>query len=133
MTVANQTVRLYRANSAAVAVTVTQADGTPYAGAGVFRWRVALSPYALESEALVRKMSGDGIAFADGVATITLTSADTDLYPGLYYHELRVWDGSDVATVMTGAFVVKRSLQMGDNAAPAAASISLSGEMPVVA
>ncbi len=116
MTVRNQNVKIYRANSAVLSVAVTQADGTAYdptLGAQ-FRYRMALTSHADDSEALVQKSVGAGIASITGGVAITLNPEDTDFDPGVYYHELQVIDGVDKSTAMTGAFVIKRAVRMGD-------------------
>ena len=41
-----------------------------------------------------------------------LASADTDLLAGIYYHELKVLDGVDAATMMAGAIIIKRALKI---------------------
>lgn len=116
MTIRNQNVKLYRANSALLSVAVTQADGSPYdptLGAQ-FRYRVALTSHADDSEAMVQKHFGAGIASITGGVAITLNPEDTDFDPGVYYHELQVTDGTDKSTAMVGAFVIKKAVRMGD-------------------
>lgn len=116
MTIRNQNVKIYRANSAVLSVAVTHADGTAYdptLGAQ-FRYRMALTSHADDSEALIQKYLGAGIASITGGVAITLNPEDTDFDPGVYYHELQVTDGVDKSTAMTGAFVIKKSVRMGD-------------------
>ena len=113
MTTTNQTVKVYRGDTATVSIAVTQADGTPLAPATTIKWWMALTSHASEGEALVRKELGSGIELAEGGIAITLGAADTDFPPGVYHHELKVFEvGGDVATAMVGAFVVKRALRM---------------------
>jgi hypothetical protein len=117
VTVRNQNVKVYRANSASLSVAVTQADGTEYDPTlGVqLRYRVALTSHADDSDAMVQKSLGAGIVSnGTGGVTITLNPGDTDFDPGVYYHELQVIDGTDKSTAMTGAFVVKKAVRMGD-------------------
>jgi hypothetical protein len=116
VTVRNQNVKVYRGNSAVLSVAVTQADGSPYdptLGAQ-FRYRMALTSHADDSEAFIQKYLGSGIASITGGVSITLGPDDTDFDPGVYYHELQVTDGSDKSTAMTGAFVIKKAVRMGD-------------------
>lgn len=136
MTVANQNAKIYKGNTAALTVAVTQADGTPYDPTlnAEIRYRVAKSRYSDEVDCIVRKSLSDG-GIADGGGgniVIDLETVDTDLEPGVYYHELRVWDGGDVATAMTGAFVVKPALSMvSDNQlSPPRTLITISGSVP---
>lgn len=132
MTARNQNVKVYRGNSAAISVAVTQADGTEYDPTlGVqFRYRVALTSHADDNESLVRKSLGLGISSITGGVTIVLNPEDTDFDPGVYYHELKVWDSGDVSTALVGAFVIKKSMGMGDKVAPTQGNLKLSGTVP---
>src|SRR6267154_1853527 len=116
MTVRNQNVKVYRANSASISVAVTHADGTPYDPTlnAQFRYRVAMTSHADDSEAMVQKSLGAGIVSITGGVAITINPEDSDFDPGVYYHELQVIDGVDKSTAMTGAFVVKKAVRMGD-------------------
>lgn len=116
MTVRNQNVKVYRANSATISIAVTQADGTPYDPTlnAQFRYRVALTSHADDSEAMVQKSLGAGIVSITGGVAITINPEDSDFDPGIYYHELQVIDGVDKSTAMIGAFVVKKAVRMGD-------------------
>lgn len=134
MTIANQNLRLYRGDSHVVHVTVTQADGTPYDTSvpGVtMKYRMTRFPFD-DSMSSVQKSLGSGIEEATGGVDITLEPADTDLPLGLYYHELKVWNGDDVATAMTGFVVIRRSAQMGDTVEPAQANLAASADAPTV-
>lgn len=128
----NQNVKVYRANSASLVIAVVQADGTPYdptLGAEVF-YRMARTSYSPESEALVKKSLGNGITNETGGLTVVINPEDSDFDPGIYYHELRIWDSGDVSTAMVGAFIIKAGLPMGHDAYPSAAQISLSATVP---
>ncbi len=133
MTVTNQNFKVYRGDTWILHVDLTEADGSPYDPTleAVIRWRLATSPHATEAEALVRKSLGDGIAVVEGGVDIILESGDTDQKPGLYYHELKVWDEGDVATAMTGNMVVRRAVPMGDIARPVATNLGLRGDLPI--
>ncbi len=134
MTKRNQHAKVYRGDSAQIVVTVTQADGSAYdptIGA-LLRYRMARTAHASDDESLVRKSSaaGDGITSTPlGAVTIVLNPENTDFEPGVYYHELKVWDGTDVATAMVGAFVIRRSIPMGDRISPVG-NIKLSAVAP---
>ncbi len=133
MTQVNQNFKMYRGNSQVIRVDLTTADGSPYdplVGA-VLRWRLAKSPYATEVESLIKKYLNDGITGATGYVQIALEPTDTeDLQPGLYYHELKVWDGDDVATAMVGHAVIRPSISMGDTMQPSHVDIVLTGTAP---
>ncbi len=115
MTDTNQNFKVYRGDSHSMRVALTQADGNPYdpASGVTVRWRLAKSRYANDSEALILKEIDNGITGYAGGVEITLTKEDTDLAPGLYYHELKVEDGADVATAMTGNAVIMPAAKMG--------------------
>jgi len=133
----NQTVKVWRGNTAKINVDLTDANGAPYdpSQPGVeVEWRLATSP---NGETLVQKTLSEGgieAVSGGGAITITLLAEDTDFAPRLYYHECRVFDSStdDVATVMTGVFIIKPSLAMGPIEGPAAASLVLTTEAPSV-
>jgi hypothetical protein len=114
MTVTNQNAVIYRGNTAILQVTLTDSDGDPYApgGGAVVRYRISRNWYDMEEAALVVKGLGTGITILAGVATIDITAEETELEPGLYYHELKITDGPDVSTSMVGTVIVKKSLTM---------------------
>lgn len=134
MTQRNQNVRVYRGNSVSLTVGITQADGTAYDPSleAQFRYRMAKTSHASDAETLIRKSLGDGIENVEGGVRITVDAAETNLEPGIYYHELRVGDVGDVFTVMVGAFIIKQALQMGDRFAPLKGDIQLSGSVPTI-
>ncbi len=132
MTVTNQNFKVFRGDTHMLQVTLTQVDGSPYdptLGA-VIRWRLATSPHAAEEDALVRKSLGDGITVVGNAASIVLAAEDTDMPAGLYYHELKVWEGTDVATMMTGYAVIRRAVQMGDGPSPISGQAVLDRKIP---
>src|SRR5882724_11457611 len=123
MTIRNQTVKVNRGDTALLFVALTQADGTPFDPSinAVIKWRLARTSHTSENMALVRKSLGSGIATVTSPikgVNITLKAEDTDFFPSLYYHELKVWDGVDVFTAMTGTFIIKRVIGMGDLVSP---------------
>jgi hypothetical protein len=113
MTVANQDFRVYRGDSCQIDVALTAADGTTFRiDAGTqLRWVMTRFP-SDESKAAVVKTLNDGIGPIDGGVLISLSATDTDLPPGQYYHELKIFDVADVATAMTGTVVIQRSAKM---------------------
>jgi hypothetical protein len=128
MTITNQHAFCYRGDSAVLAVTMTDANGDPFvlSPSGMIRYRISPSPHADEGDALVRKQLGAGLILIDGVVEISLTIADTTQDPGLYYHELKVYEGIDVSTAMVGNFLVRRALTMSPEVMTMAA---LSGQV----
>lgn len=132
MTIRNQNVKVYRSNSALLSVAVTHADGTPYDPSlgAQFRYRMALTSHADDSEAYVQKSLGKGIATITGGVNITLNPEDTDFDPGIYYHELQVTDGSDKSTAMVGAFVIKKSVRMGDTIHALQGNLAIDRKLP---
>lgn len=115
MTATNQIIKVRRGNTAALSVALTQADGTPYdptIGA-VVRWRMARNWH--NADILVLKTLGNGLEWpAAGEVNITLDATDTDFSPGLYHHELTVWDGGDVNSAMIGTVVIKPAMPFGE-------------------
>ena len=114
MTIVNQVIDVYRGDSAMVEVALTDALGAAYdptiPGVTV-EWRMSRTAY---SPTLVRKASGNAAVSATvGMVSIGLTAADTDVAPGEYYHQLSVFDGSDVYTAMTGIMRVRRANRVG--------------------
>ena len=128
MTIANQNVKIYRGNSETLNIEITTITGNPYAPAAgdEVKYRLARNATSPESESFVIKsLAAGNIVIVDGVATIELSAIDTDLAPGVYYHELKVIDPpDDVATAMTGTVIIKPSLRMSVSlsAAPLATS-----------
>lgn len=135
MTVRNQIIDVFRGDTKIIFVALTAADGTPYdpsvPGIGV-EWRLATSPNAAEADALVRKSLGNGITAEDDGVNVELNAADTDRRPGLYYHEMKVLDGSDAAVVMTGYCLIRRALHMGQQATPSAGDVAVDSNPPDV-
>lgn len=133
MTKRNQNIKVCRGDSASVVVDVTQADGTEYDPTinAQMRYRVARTSHATDNEALVRKSLGSGIVSSPtGHVTITLNPEDTDFEPGIYYHELKVHDGVDVATAMQGAFVVRKAAHVGDKVQPGQGNLAIDKKVP---
>lgn len=132
MTAVNQNFKCYAGNSHVIHVALTQADGSPFdptIGA-TLRWRMTQFPWD-DTKSVVQKEWGNGIASAsDGGINITMSSTDMDLKPGLYYHELKVWDGDDVNTALVGYIVIKPSAQMNDHPSPSAAELTASTTGP---
>ena len=114
MTITNQDVDVYRGDSALLEIQLTDANGDAFAltAGGTIKYRVAPTAHASEDETLIRKELGAGIDLAEGVAEISLLSEDTDIIPQSYYHELKIYDQGDVATAMTGNFLVRQALSM---------------------
>jgi len=139
LAITNQNVKLWRGDSKAIHVTLTDANGDPYDPSQPnieIEWRLMSSPYG---ETLVQKLLSEGgieEVSGGGEIVINLTPTDTDHFPRMYYHECKVFDNNapvDVATVMTGVFVIYPSTRMGPIEGPAAAQLTLETFAPVVA
>jgi hypothetical protein len=115
MTQVNQNAKVYRGDSALFQVTLTTEDGGDYvyAPGDELNYRIARNAHSPENESLVMKSLGNGLTILDSVASIDLTTEDTDLEPGLYYHELKIIDPpTERSTAMTGTVIIKPSLRM---------------------
>jgi hypothetical protein len=77
------------------------------------QWWAARSFKSYDDEVFIRKSSDDGslIVTANGVE-FSLSPDDTNVLATGYYHELKVFSGSDVTTAMTGDFIVNEALDM---------------------
>jgi hypothetical protein len=132
MTTRNQNFKVYRANSLLLSVPLTMADGSPYDPSidVEMKWRLTRTSASPEEEALSRKEIGSGITKVTGGIEIALNPEDTDFEPGIYYHELKIWDTGDVDSSMTGFAIIRSSAQMGSNLSPTTKQIRLSGTAP---
>jgi hypothetical protein len=130
MTILNQNIKVNRGDTVTIFVALTHADGTPFDPTDnvVIKWRMMPNWHTDYDDAVIRKDLGGGIALVGGSTpgiNIELHSDDTKyLIPGLFYHELKVWDDDDVATAMTGTFIIRKSVVMNK-----AIVIALKGEM----
>lgn len=135
MTIRNQTVKVNRGDTVTLFVALTNADGTQFdpSATAVFKWRLARTSHTSEDKSMVRKSIGNGLTVVSAPikgVNIVLAAQDTDFFPGLYYHELKVFDGGDVTTAMTGTFIIKRVLMMGDLVVPPQQNLVLSPVAP---
>lgn len=137
MTIRNQDVKVNRGDSVVLFIALTQADGTPFDPTinAVFKWRMVDTSHALESEAHIRKDLGAGITVVTSPVkgiNVALTKEDTDLPPGIYYHEAKAWDVGDVTTTTSGAFIIRRAIKMvkEDVMVPAARNLNLTPTSP---
>lgn len=132
MTSVNQNVRIYRGDTHVMHVALTNADGSPYDSSipGIqMRYRITRAPFD-DSKSVVQKSLGDGITIVTGGVDIELEAGDTDQPVGLYYHELKIQDGVDVATVMTGFAIIKRAARMGDEPQVPQGDLTISADAP---
>lgn len=129
MTITNQDVKVYRRDTAQLNVTLRTADGSLYAPTinAQIKYRIARNSHTPEADSLVSKSLNNGLTVLNSIATIELSEADTDLEPGLYHHELKIVDGLDRSTAMTGIVKIKQSLDMDTNIPLQAANFSNSG------
>lgn len=117
MTIRNQDVKVNRCDSAVLFIALTQSDGTPFdpTSNAVFKWRMVDTSHTPEAEAHIRKDISSGITVVTSPVkgvNVALTKDDTDFPPGIYYHELKVWDTNDVSTTTSGAFIIRRAIKM---------------------
>ncbi|SFJ25504.1 hypothetical protein [Bradyrhizobium sp. Gha] len=122
MTTTSQIIKVYRGDTAAVSVSITRADGTPFEPSldAAIKWRMARTSFSPEEEVLVRKELGQGMELQSYGVEFVLDATDTDFPPGVYYHEMKVLDATDVATVMTGSVVIKPAMRMVTDYSPLA-------------
>ena len=139
MTIRNQNAKINRGDSVTLFVALTQADGTPFDPTleAVIKWRLLRNAYDTESSALVRKDLGAGITIVTAPikgVNISLSASDTNIFPRYYFHELKVFDGGDVTTAMSGLIILKRAVQMVKELGvePASRTIMLSGDVPTI-
>jgi hypothetical protein len=107
---------LFRKNTKTLNVTVLNAAGTAVnlTGAAI-KWWLSKNPHSSGDDVLILKEIGEGISIVSAVAgtiEIVLGSADTDLPPGLYYHELKIFSGSSETTSMRGIVYMRSALNM---------------------
>jgi hypothetical protein len=114
MTTTNQNASIRRGDTASLDVTLTDSAGEPYTpGVGAeLKYRIARNWHTPENEALVLKALGQGISVANSIATIEISETDSDLDPGIYYHELKIIHSPDVSTAMTGTVIIRKALRM---------------------
>lgn len=137
MTIRDQDIKVNRGDSYGIFIALTNADGTPFDPTVdvVIKWRMVDTSHDLDESAHIRKDLGSGIEIvtepANGVI-VELSKTDTDLPPGIYYHELKAWDGEDTATTTSGAFIIRRAIKMvrENFANPDAANLTLTSDSP---
>jgi hypothetical protein len=114
MTITNQNIEIYRGDSATIHVDLSTEgavfDPEVVPGLGIV-WLLTKSAHADEAEALLRKDLTAGITMTTDGCDIGLTHQDTDLEPRLYYHELKIFNGAEVSTAMTGICTLRWALQ----------------------
>jgi len=113
MTISGQNVTVYAGDTQTVAVQLTDANGAPFtlSANGTVKYRVTETSHDSADPEIAKELNA-GILMDQNVAEVTLLSADTNLPPGIYYHEMKIYDLGDVSTAMTGAFVVRNALNM---------------------
>jgi|SRR5215831_9193235 len=134
MTDTNQNIDLYRGDTGIIHVDLTNDDGSAFDTSPPtlnITWLMAKTSHALESDALIAKTLGGGItALAGGGIDIALSAIDTDLKPNLYYHQLRVINGAEVATAMVGVMRIRNTLRKTTLGAVPTAQIMLTASVP---
>lgn len=137
MTIRNQDIKVNRGDSYTIFIALTQADGTPFDPTinAVMKWRMVDTSHDLDVDAWIRKDLGSGITIVTSPVkgvNIALSKEDTNLPPGIYYHELKVWDVNDTTTTTSGAFIIRRAVIMvrENYASPAAKDFNLTPVSP---
>jgi hypothetical protein len=105
---------IYAGDKAVFEVTVRNEDGSAVPMAGITAKYKAV-PNVGDGPGIEKSSEGGGIVLSevDGtvVLTITLESADTELPPGAYKHEVEIMDSIDAPyTVMTGKLRIQGTL-----------------------
>lgn len=132
-----QNIVVHRGNTAEIIVDLDTVEGDPFfaSGPGIeIEWRLATNDNRV-AVTLVRKTLSDGTIekTADGNGVkFMLAAADTDFRCRKYYHEMKIYDGIDVATVMIGEMEIQPALVMGPIAVPATIDQNLITHEPVV-
>ncbi len=129
-----QNFRMYRGNSQLINVALSHEDGTPYdPGLGAqIKWRLTKNAHSSDEDSLISKSLGNGINQISGGVAIVIDAQDSDIAPGIYYHEMKVWDSGDVATAFIGHALVRSTVRMGDSLVPLSREVTLSGDAPTV-
>lgn len=89
---------------------IKNAAGTTidFTGASSATYRITTA--AGGGSTILSKTIGSGISTPDTAFTVTLTDSDTDITPGLYYHECKITVGSTTYQVLDPSpFIVKAS------------------------
>ena len=106
MPAVDQDFTIYAGNDVALTVTL-DGDADSLTGAEI-RWWVAPTKW---SPAIIRLSSDDEQIEVDTSFAITLTAADTDGKPGIYYHEAEIIDSQGrVSTILTGSMTIRPTI-----------------------
>jgi hypothetical protein len=130
MTITNQDITIYRGDSALLNITLTDVNGQPFTlgPGGTVRYRMANTSHSGLADTHIIKELNAGVMLSAGVASVSILSEETDLPPDSYYHELKIYDGGDVATAMTGNFQIRPAMQL-PHVLLAAVAIPLGGNV----
>ena len=106
MTKQNQDFLMWSGDDKVITVTVYDNDDDVVDVTGAtITWRLSQN---IESEALITKTVGDGIAISGHTFILTLEPADTTSLSGRYYHEAEITDADgNVNTGMVGYATIK--------------------------
>jgi hypothetical protein len=114
MTATPQDFKVHCGDSTVLDVALSNMDGTPLVidDSVTLRWVMTRSP-SIEAAAAVSKTFPGEISTVSGGVSIPLLSGDTaGLALGPWRHELRLWNGPDVCTLMVGTAVIERAAKM---------------------
>lgn len=114
-----QNFTLYRGDSKTLIIQCRDATGAVFdLTDSTIKWWLARNPYSVGEDVLIAKSSAanDGIIIrvpaTSGVIEVALNERDTDLEPGLFYHELKTFLNDAIATSMRGTVYVRDTLNM---------------------
>lgn len=110
----NQNISAWIGDDFVITLTVYNIDGDEVNITNLNDALWVLKRHGASETSFVSKTLGAGIAIIDGpggVLTVTVDAADTaDLVPGIYYHEIRIVDSSNlITTIMSGTMTLNQS------------------------
>jgi hypothetical protein len=114
----NQDFSIYAGDDQNIAVTIKNRDGSNMNITNVTELQWVIKRFSLSADPIITKLLSEAEIIktdaTNGGARIVLLSADTQsVYPGPYYHELRVSDENGfISTVMTGTVTILPAEEM---------------------
>jgi hypothetical protein len=114
-----QNLFLYRGDTKLLTILVKDLAGSIFDFTDAWaKWWLTRNPDSIGDDVLITKSTavGGGMVIltpaTGGLVQVQLDEHDTDLDTGLYYHELKVWKGTDIATSMRGTVYMRATLSM---------------------
>jgi hypothetical protein len=108
----NQNCQLFVGEDKVITVDMT---GYDLANLTTIEWSLALSPFSVDPDILIKKSQSAGITVGSTSIDIAIDAIDTaGMRPELYYHELKIVEADGkIKVAMTGNIIVRMSLNMG--------------------